>query len=160
MVIVVPDSGRGYLSKIFNDDWVFQHGFEDPQGTGPRVGDLLEHGMIMVEPGESLRVAAKAMYASGLTHLPVSSAQAPVRLAEIVGTLTEESLARRAIHGRIGDDDVVADHMGPPLPIVGRGQYVRDVIDTIPPGGAALVLDRGLPCGVIGWRELAAIVSA
>jgi cystathionine beta-synthase len=160
MVIVVPDSGRGYLSKIFNDDWVFQHGFEDPQGTGPRVGDLLEHGLIVVDPAESLRVAAKAMHASGLTHLPVSSARAPVRLAEILGTLTEESLARRAIHGRIGDDDAVADHMGPPLPIVGRGQYVRDIIDTIRPGGAALVLDQGLPCGVIGWREIAAVVSA
>ncbi len=160
MVIVVPDSGRGYLSKIFNDDWVFQHGFADPQGTGPRVGDLLEHGLIVVDPRESLQVAAKAMHASGLTHLPVSPAQAPVRLAEIVGTLTEESLARKAIQGRIAEGDEVAAHMGPPLPIVGHGQYVRDIIDAIKPGGAALVLHQGMPCGVIGWREIAAIVSA
>ncbi len=160
IVVIVPDSGRGYLSKIFNDDWVQRHGFEDPQGAGARVGDLLEHSLIVVDPQESLLVAAKAMHASALTHLPVSAASAPVRLAEIVGTLTEENLARRAIHGRIGAGDTVADHMGPPLPIVGRGQYVRDIVDTIRPGGAALVLEKGLPCGVIGWREIAALVSA
>ncbi|WP_372343840.1 hypothetical protein [Streptomyces sp. KL116D] len=42
VVVLLPDSGRGYLSKIFNDEWMADYGFLDDSGPSARVGDVLK----------------------------------------------------------------------------------------------------------------------
>jgi cystathionine beta-synthase len=167
VVVVIPDSGRGYLSKIFNDDWVYRYGFERQPGDGPRVGDLFTRGaaaeealrLPVTDPQESIEGAVKLMRATGTGHLPVSAAPPPVRLAEIVGTVAEPVLAERAARGQVGAADSVEAHMSAPLPVVGWGQLAAEAVETIVPAGAALVVDGGLPCGVVSAPDVVSLLD-
>jgi cystathionine beta-synthase len=162
VVVMIPDSGRGYLTKIFNDEWLQRGGFEVQQGAGPRVGDLLcgggnADGLVLVDPQESVAGAVKLMHGAGVRHLAVSAAHPPVRLAEIVGTVAEETLAGQIAHGQVQAGDAVKEHMSAPMPTVGHGQLIADVIGTITDTGAALVLDGGMPCGVISTYDVVSL---
>jgi cystathionine beta-synthase len=148
IVVIIPDTGRGYLSKIFDDGWVQRCGFEDEPGDGVRIGDLIAPELPVAAPGESVEVAAKLMHATGSGHLPVSSAPPPVRLAEIVGSVNASAL------GRACPEDTVADHMTDPLPTVGWGQLAAGAAPDIAHAGAAVVLDGGLPRGLVGAHDV------
>jgi cystathionine beta-synthase len=161
IVVLIPDSGRGYLSKIFNDEWVQRFGFETQPGTGPWVGELLGPGdrpFTMVDPRESVAGAVKVMRATGSGYLPVTSAPAPVRLAEIVGTVTAAGLAAGLAADHIRSTDPVSEHMSAPLPTVGRGQLLGDAMTVITHAGAALVLDGGLPCAVLAASDVVSLL--
>ncbi|MFL6139523.1 MAG: pyridoxal-phosphate dependent enzyme [Frankiaceae bacterium] len=164
VVVLVPDNGRGYLSKTFNDEWLQRFGFEAAPGSGLRVGDLLtaggeERGLSVVDPAESIAGAVKAMRAAGQSHLPVCAATAPVRLAEIVGTIAERDIAHRLVRGRIRPTDPVRDHMSAPLPPVGCGQLLADVVGTITDAGAALAVDGGLPRAVVTPHDVVSLLD-
>ncbi|MFD5562319.1 cystathionine beta-synthase [Kitasatospora griseola] len=164
VVVLVPDSGRGYLSKIFNDEWTERFGFTDAAGEGLRVGELLSRPghsrpLVFVDPRERVASAAKLMREQGLAHLLVASAQAPVRLPEILGALTESDLAAGVAQGLIGPDDEVGLRMSAPLPPVGVGQRLSDVIGVLRDSGAAVVVDAGLPRAVITVNDLLALLA-
>jgi cystathionine beta-synthase len=161
VVVLIPDSGRGYLSKMFDEDWVRRFGFATRLGSELLVGELLpqegEPSLPVVDPGDSIAGALKLMRATGVTHLAVTAASAPVRLAEIVGTVSETALAERVGHGRVSLTDSVAEYMSAVLPTVGCGQSVTEVAGIVVDAGAALVLDGGLPSGIVTPHD---IVSA
>jgi cystathionine beta-synthase len=155
VVVLLPDSGRGYLSKIFNDDWLRRFGFADRTDDGPLVGDVVAGADLpVVAPDRTVAGALAILRATGARYLPVAAAPSPVRLAEIVGTVAEPALAALADGGRGADP--VAAHLAPALPPVGRGQSLAEVVDTLTGTGAALVLDGGLPTAVITATELMA----
>jgi cystathionine beta-synthase len=164
IVVIIPDSGRGYLSKIFDDDWVRRLGFETQPGAGARIGDLLTRGgavpeLPVVDPQESVEGALKLMRALGTGHLPVSAAPPPVRLAEIVGSVTESGLAAEVARGDVRPSDAVAEHMSEPLPTVGWGQLAADTVGTIGHAGAAVVLDGGLPRGLVDVKDVLSLLE-
>lgn len=45
VVVILPDSGRQYLSKYFNDEWMLRQGFLDGDPTAPRVGDAVPQAL-------------------------------------------------------------------------------------------------------------------
>ncbi|WP_117208711.1 pyridoxal-phosphate dependent enzyme [Allorhizocola rhizosphaerae] len=137
IVVIIPDSGRGYLSKIFNDEWLFQFGFEQPDGDGLRAGHAISP-LIVVDPAESVAVARKLMRANGLSCLPVSPAPPPVRFAEIIGSFRGDAAP---------PDDAVGRHLDPPLPAAGYGQF----LDGVP--ATAVVLKEGIPIGLVERRH-------
>jgi cystathionine beta-synthase len=151
------------VSKIFDDGWARRFGFASGSGE-PVVGDVLGgHGwdgeLPVVDPADSIGAALKLMRATGSTHLAVSSAPPPVRFAEIVGTVAETTLTERVAQGQVRLTDSIATHMSAVLPTVGRGQSVAETARTVAGAGAALVLDGGLPCGIVTPRDIVAALE-
>ncbi|MBQ0968656.1 cystathionine beta-synthase [Streptomyces sp. RK23] len=164
VVVLIPDSGRGYLSKIFSAEWTQRFGFTDQPGSGIRVGALLErrghgHPLMFVDPAESVAGAVKLMRERGVAHLLVADANPPVRLPEIRGVLTGSGLARGLAQGRLGPGDKVAAHMSPPLPVVGVGQLLADVMDTLDRDGAVVAVAGGLPEALITTSDVLALLA-
>ncbi|GAA2952956.1 cystathionine beta-synthase [Kitasatospora cinereorecta] len=166
VVVLVPDSGRGYLSKIFDDAWTERFGFADQPGEGARVSDLLDRQsprreLVFVGPHESVTAAVKLMRERNLTHLLVASAPPPVRLPEIQGVLTPAALARSLARGAVGPDDQVADHMEPPPPPAGTGRLAADVLATLADAGAtaAVAVAGGLPVGLVTEADVLALLG-
>ena len=93
VVALLPDSGRGYLSRVFNDDWMASYGFL--QSAGSTVGDVLAARgaelppLVYVHPDDLARDAVLAMRKHGLSQLPVAKGEMPLAAAEVVGAVDE-----------------------------------------------------------------------
>ena len=100
VVVLLPDSGRSYLSKIFDDEWMFDMGFLRAEGTV--VGDVLAAkggdlpDLVLIEPDESARTAITLMHDTGVSQLVVSvTKELPLAAKEVVGTVRELELMDR-----------------------------------------------------------------
>jgi len=153
VVLLVPDSGRGYLSRVYSDEWMSDHGFV--RTTGHTVSEALERksdalrGLIHVHPTEQVRQAIAVMQEFGVSQLAVIKAEPPLSAAEVVGAVYERELMQRAVADPGLLDKTVEDVMGPPLPTVGAGEPMDVVVQRLEDAPAVLVLDRGHPVGVI-----------
>ena len=169
IVVVIPDSGRGYLSKVYDDSWMADHGFLRAGGIGgDTVGELLAakgHGpdalppLIHVHPDETVRSAIAVLREYGVSQLPVVKAEPPLALAEVVGTVTDRELLGRLVSEPGALDVAVEKVMGPPLPMVGLGEPVDVAADRLTDSAAVLVLDAGHPAGIITRSDLLDFLS-
>ncbi|HEU5107721.1 MAG TPA: cystathionine beta-synthase [Micromonosporaceae bacterium] len=162
IVVLLPDGGRGYLSKIFNDEWMAKYGFLHTGASGATVADLLRGKtgptpeLIHVHPTETVREAVDLMREYGVSQLPVLKAEPPVVTGEVAGSLAERDLMDALFSGEAHLHDMVERHMGPPLPVIGGGQPVREAVGLLEKSDAAMVLVDGKPAGVITRQDLLA----
>jgi cystathionine beta-synthase len=162
VVVLLPDGGRGYLSKIFNDEWMARYGFLATGGTGATVADVLSGkpgGMpqlVHVHPTETVREAIDYMREYGVSQLPVLKAEPPVVTGEVAGSLAERDLMDALFSGQAHLHDMVERHMGPPLPVIGGGQPVTEAVALLEKSDAAMVLIDGKPAGVLTRQDLLA----
>ncbi len=162
VVVLLPDGGRGYLSKIFNDEWMARYGFLRPSAEEATVADILagKDGalpvFVHVHPTETVREAIDYMREFGVSQLPVLRAEPPVVTGEIAGSIAERDLLDALFTGQAHLHDIVEKHMGPPLPMVGGGQPVREAVAVLEKSSAAMVLIDGKPAGVITRMDLLA----
>ena len=153
IVVHIPDSGRGYLSKLYNDGWMADYGFL--KSSGLTAGDLLSArdgsipALVHTHPDETVRVAIGILREYGVSQMPVVKHEPPVVIAEVVGAVTERDLLERSFADASLLDRQVGDVMGPPLPTVGSGEPVELVVSRLDASPAVLVLDRGHPIGVV-----------
>ena len=161
VVVLLPDSGRGYLSKVFNDEWLHRYGF----GTRPdglSVGDVLREKsnslptFLHTHPAETVRDAIDILREFGVSQLPVVRAEPPVMVAEIVGSVTERALLDAVFDGSAQLSDRVEKHMGPPLPLVGASELIEVAFEALKQADAFIVLDDGRPVGVLARQDLLA----
>ena len=163
VVVLLPDSGRGYLSKLFNEDWLARMGLRRPTADGVRVQDVLDASgdktaLCCLAPGETLATAAKVMAETGTARLLVAQAAEP-RLAEILGCVTEAGLARALAADAGALDEPVRAHLDPPLPTIGAAEPVGSALSAARAAGAVLVLDGGLPLAVLDPRLVLAYLT-
>ncbi|MFY1697785.1 MULTISPECIES: cystathionine beta-synthase [unclassified Solwaraspora] len=162
VVVLLPDGGRGYLSKIFNDDWMARYGFLDTNGAEPTVGDVLAAKpgglpeLVHVHPTETVRDAVDYLREYGISQLPVLKAEPPVVTGEVAGSIAERDLLDALFSGKAQLHDTIERHMGAPLPMIGGGQPVREAVALLAGTDAALVLVDGKPRGVITRQDLLA----
>ena len=161
VVVLLPDGGRGYLSKIFNDDWMARYGFLDTSGhNGATVGEVLAGKgaglpqLVHVHPTETIRDAIDLMREYGVSQLPVLKAEPPVVTGEIAGSLAEKALMDALFTGGAHLHDTVEKHLGAPLPVIGGGQPVGEAVALLESADAALVLVDGKPAGVLTRQDL------
>ncbi|MFL6054366.1 MAG: cystathionine beta-synthase, partial [Actinoallomurus sp.] len=160
VVVLLPDGGRGYLSKIFNDDWMADYGFLTSQTEEPRIADVLARKgsglpeFVHVHPHESVGTAVSILREYDVSQLPVMKEEPPVMVAEVVGSVGERDLLAALVSGKAGLDDPLADHMAPPLPMVGSGEGVSKAVSVLENAGAAVVLVDGKPAGLITRQDL------
>ena len=130
MVVLLPDGGRGYLSKIFNDRWMASYGFLRADGPAT-VGDVLRGKtgqlptLVHTHPSETVRDAIEILREYGVSQMPVVNAEPPVMVGEVAGSVSERDLLDAVFSGRAELADPVERHMAPPLPLVGAGEPVE-----------------------------------
>ncbi|MFI7071331.1 cystathionine beta-synthase [Micromonospora sediminicola] len=166
VVVLLPDGGRGYLSKIFNDGWMARYGFLDDSGTEPTVADALAGKpgglpeLVHVHPTETVRDAIDYMREYGVSQLPVLKAEPPVVTGEVAGSIAERDLLDALFTGQAHLHDTIERHMGEPLPMIGGGQPVSEAVGLLEKADAALVLVDGKPKGVLTRQDLLAHLGA
>jgi cystathionine beta-synthase len=165
IVVLLPDGGRGYLSKIFNDEWMADYGFLTAETAEPRIGDVLERKQgslptfVHAHPTDTVRTVIGALREFDVSQLPVLSAEPPVMAAEVVGSIVEHDLLEALVAGKAQPDDQVAALMSPPLPVVGSGEPISVAAKALQRSGAAVVLVDGKPAGVITRQDVLTFFS-
>ncbi len=165
VVVLLPDSGKGYLSKIFNDDWMADYGFLAADDGQKTVGDVMVRKtgsvpeFVHTHPTETVREAIDILREYGVSQMPVVRAEPPVMTAEIVGAVHDRDLLDALFNGRAELADSLAQHMGPPLPMVGAGEPVAAAMVALEKADAAVVIDDGRPTGVITRQDVLAFLT-
>ncbi len=163
IVVLVPDSGRGYLSKLFDDQWLADHGFV--QGRGSTVASLLAAkgetmpALVHVHPDETVRAAISVLKEYGISQMPVVKAEPPLALAEVVGTVSDRLLLDLALHVPGAVERPVASVMEPALPMVGTGETLDNAAARLQDRAAVLVLDGGHPVGILTRSDLLSFLA-
>ncbi|RNL82816.1 cystathionine beta-synthase [Halostreptopolyspora alba] len=165
IVVLLPDGGRGYLTKIFNDEWMADYGFlttETEEATAGQVltakgGEMPE--LVHSHPQETVGTAVAIMREYGVSQLPVIKEEPPVMAAEVVGSIAERDMLDALFNGRVQLTDPVESHMGAPLPVVGSGEPVSRCVQLLEGSGALVVLGDGKPTGVLTRQDLLAYLT-
>jgi cystathionine beta-synthase len=162
VVVLLPDGGRGYLSKIFNDRWMARYGFLHAAEGEPTVATMLAKKdgsmppLVHVHPMETVRDAIDYMREYGVSQLPVLKAEPPVVTGEVAGSIAEKALMDALFSGQAHLHDTIERHMGEPLPMIGGGQPVSEAVALLENADAAMVLIDGKPAGVLTRQDLLA----
>jgi len=161
---LIPDSGRGYLSKVYDDNWLLEHGFLERATTQPTIEEVLafKQGgevrlpeLVLIESHEKVGQAIELMQRYGISQIPVVRHAPAESLADIVGSIRERGLLERVFLNEGAMTEDVAGAMEPPLPAV----EIRDTVDTVfadlSSGSPAVVVAReGRPAGVLTRADL------
>jgi cystathionine beta-synthase len=161
LLVVLPDGGRAYLSKIFNDAWMDQYGFLEKAGDSRTVGDVLraKHGageipsLVSVETHQKVKDAIALLHEHRVSQLPVVSASDP---ATMVGSIGERGLLKHAIGNPTLLNEEIVGVMEPPFPAVADSDPVRDAVDLLSREDrqALLVTHEGRPAGIVTRADL------
>jgi cystathionine beta-synthase len=159
VVVLLPDSGRGYLSKIFDDAWMSSYGFMHEDG-GRTVGEVLKGkdgdmpSLVHTHPTETVRDAIEILREYGVSQMPVVTSEPPVVLGEVAGSVSERDLLAAIFAGTAHLADLVGKHMSPALPLVGEGEPVSMARHMLETEDAILVISGGKPIGVLTRADL------
>ena len=169
IVVLLPDGGRGYLSKIFNDAWMSSYGFLrtplDGTRPEPTVGDVLRGksgalpDLVHTHPSETVRDAIGILREYGVSQMPVVGAEPPVMAGEVAGSVSERELLSAVFEGRAQLADAVALHMSPPLPLIGAGEQASVAAKALRDVDAVMVVEEGKPAGVITRHDILGYLS-
>ncbi|GHG57922.1 putative cystathionine beta-synthase [Flavimobilis marinus] len=159
IVVLLPDSGRGYMSKIFNDAWMRSYGFLDA-GEGVTAGEILRGksgampDLVHTHPAETVRDAIEILREFGVSQMPVVQAEPPVVIGEVAGSVSERDLLDAVFSGAAQLSDPVSAHLGRRLPQIGSGEPLERVRKALQDDDALLVVDDGKPVGVLTRHDL------
>jgi cystathionine beta-synthase len=159
VVVLLPDGGRGYLSKIFSDTWMADYGFLERDG-GTSVLDVLQEKsgdtppLVHGHPNETIREAIDILREFGVSQMPVVRAEPPITAGEVVGSVSEKALLDALFTGRASLADALEPHMDAALPIIGSGESVTAAVAALGEADALLVHVDGKPAGVITRQDL------
>ncbi len=165
MVILLPDGGRGYLGKVFSDKWMRSYGFlpaEQDRSVADLVGtkdpDLA--GLVHVHPTDTVRHTIDKMREFDISQMPVLTAEPPVVMGEVVGSIDERTLIDAVFSGRAQLTDALEEFVGPPLGLIGMQDSIAAVRDRLATSDALLVTSDGKPAAVVTRHDLLAFLSA
>ena len=163
VVVLNPDSGRGYLSRVFDDDWMANYGFL--RQCDQCVGAVLDTrgstpALLYVNPTDTVRAAVDIMRANNISQLPVCKNTPPFAAAEVAGAVDELELME-AVHRDPSVMGMAVEHvMGPKLPTIGVGQAVSLAVSMLDRSPALLTLSGGRPLSVLTRTDLLTYFSA
>ncbi|MBV8786503.1 MAG: cystathionine beta-synthase [Mycobacterium sp.] len=169
IVVLLPDGGRGYMAKIFNDAWMSSYGFLRSRLDGSTeqatVGDVLRRksgelpDLVHTHPSETVRDAIGILREYGVSQMPVVGAEPPVMAGEVAGSVSERELLSAVFEGRAKLADAVSEHMSPPLRMIGAGEVVSAAGKALRDWDALMVVEEGKPVGVITRYDLLGFLS-
>ncbi|MBI2763593.1 MAG: cystathionine beta-synthase [Chloroflexi bacterium] len=163
MVVILPDGGRSYLSKLYNDEWMRANGLLATTGATTRVGDLLvaRHpgagipDLVLARTTEPAGIAIDRLQQFGISQMPVSQDPEGEALGGIVGAVSEKGLLDRAYRDPSVMERTIGEVMDPPLPTIGVGATLDDAFKLLASGASAvLAVSDGRPAGVLTKLDL------
>jgi cystathionine beta-synthase len=164
LVTLIPDSGRGYLSKLYDDNWLMEHGFLEREAPAPTIEEVLafkrEAGpelpeLVTVESHQRIGEAIDLMQRYSISQIPVVRHDGAASLADVVGSIRERGLLDRVFRNQEALEEEVAAAMEPPLPAVEIDESVDTVFADLSAGNPAVVVARrGRPVGVLTRADL------
>jgi cystathionine beta-synthase len=164
LATLIPDSGRGYLSKVYDDNWLAEHGVLERRAPVPTIEEVLAYKraeeselpeLVLIEAHEKVGQAIELMQRYGISQLPVVRHEPVHGLADVIGSIRERGLLERVFRNREALHDDVAAAMDPPLPAVDIGESVDQVFaDLSGESPAVVVAHAGNPIGVLTRSDL------
>jgi len=159
VVVILPDGGRSYLSKIYNDAWMRQYGFLD-RDEALSVGDVLRRKhdegeippLLTVETHAKVRDAVALLHEHRVSQLPVVSTQDP---QTVVGSVSERGLLRHAMDDPALLGAEIVEVMEPPFPAVSASDGVREAVELLADKREALLVNMdGRAAGIVTRADL------
>ena len=166
VVVLLPDSGRGYMGKIFNDGWMKSYGFLPGNEQEASVRDVLATksgalpDLVHTHPGETVLDAIGILNEYGVSYLPVLSQEPPVVLGEVLGSVDERSLTEKLFRGEAKPTDPVSAHLGEKLPLIGAAESIAAARERLQENDALMVTQDGAPVGILTRHDLLSYLSA
>jgi cystathionine beta-synthase len=161
---MLPDSGRSYLSKIFDDNWMLEHGFLERGVPAPTVSELLRSkgieeraipALVTISAHQKVGEAIDAMQRYSISQLPVVRDGLVESLADVIGSLQDRDLLDRVFKNADALYEDVATAMQPPLEAVDAGASVEAIFAALTGrSNAVLVAREGRPVGVVTRSDL------
>jgi len=150
IVVLLPDTGRNYISKIFSDEWMQQNGFWQDRVTRPvKIAEVLNQkkvlpSLISVQPQDKLRAAIQLFQQHNISQLPVIENQ------RVVGSLNEASIMKTLHDGVDLNNQEIRAVMGKPLPVLDENKDIAEAYRLLLGGSPAIVVLRAdAPVGLI-----------
>jgi cystathionine beta-synthase len=160
VLTLIPDSGRSYMSKFYDDNWMLEHGFVERHAPAPTVGEVLlgkhaDEPLITIGSHQKVGEAIDVMQRYSISQLPVVRNGELDSLADVVGALQDRDLLERVFRNPDALHEDVAAAMQPPLAAVDASQSLDEVFETLTSRGNAVVVARaGKPVGVLTRSDL------
>ncbi len=149
IVVLLPDTGRNYINKIYSDKWMQENGFwEGKMQESIKIKDLLVEkniftSIIYVSPQEKLYQALRLMQEYEISQLPV------IDIAQnVVGSINEATLMQLSHDGIDFRQQTISAVMGKPLPVLDEDTDVSEAYRILLSGASAIVVKR--PEGLTG----------
>jgi cystathionine beta-synthase len=164
VVTLIPDTGRAYLSKFYDDNYMIDLGFLERKGTMPTVEEVLRFkrseepklpALVTIESHQKVGEAIDLMQQYSISQLPVVRNQPVETLADVIGSLQERGLLDRVFRNPDSLNEDVASAMDPPLAAVDATESVDQVFADLTGGSAAVVVaTAGRPTGMLTRADL------
>ena len=164
MIVILPDSGKSYLSKLYDEAWMRENGFLDRPGTQARIGEVLAEkrrlsptmpDLVAVPSNEKVGRAIDILAEFGISQIPVARSDKPEDIGEIVGSIQDRTLLERVLRDRDALVRDVAAVMDAPLPVVQTSAGVEEMFSDLARGAEAIVVAEGSkPVGVLSRADL------
>jgi cystathionine beta-synthase len=169
VLMMFPDSGRSYLSKFYDDNWMIQYGFLVRTTPPPAIEEVLRFrrvghevpDLVTIGSHEKVGAAIDVMQRYGISQLPVVRSEPVDSLADVVGSLQERELLERVFRNADALNEEVAVAMQPPLRAVDADASVNEVYEGLSGGsGAVVVASGGRPTGILTRSDLLEFLAA
>jgi cystathionine beta-synthase len=162
VVVLLPDSGRSYLSKLYNDEWMRNNGLMATTGASTRIDALLagrhpdrdRPPVVVARTTERVGDAIETLQAFGISQLPVSQEPEGDDVAGLVGSISEKGLLDRAFRDPSVVDRTVGEVMDAPLPLVEASADLDQAFALLSGASALVVVRDGRPVGIATKLDL------
>ncbi|MFL5983054.1 MAG: cystathionine beta-synthase [Gaiellaceae bacterium] len=164
ILTMMPDSGRSYLSKFYDDNWMLEHGFVERRVPPPTVLELLRSkraeetevpALVTIAAHQKVGEAIDVMQRYSISQLPVVRDGSVSSLADVIGSLQDRDLLDRVFKNPDALHEDVASAMQPPLAAVDARQTLDEVFATLTGRtNAVVVASDGKPVGVLTRSDL------
>ena len=164
VVVILPDSGKSYLSKLYDESWMRENGFLERPGTQARIGEVLAEkrrgsssmpDLVAVPSNEKVGRAIDLLGEFGISQVPVARTDKPEDISEIVGSIQDRTLLEKVLRDKDALVREVAAVMDAPLPVVQTSAGVEEMFSDLSRGAEAIVVAEGSkPVGVLSRADL------
>jgi cystathionine beta-synthase len=165
MVVLLADSGRSYLSKIYNDEWMRQNGYLARYPVHATVLDVVKDragtpGLIVVSKDQSVRSAIETMQRYGISQIPVVADGEARRIVDVIGSVQERTMLDRLFREPSLVEEKVERVMEAPFPVVQANEDVERLYAELSAGAPALLAAADeRPVSVITKSDLLEFVA-
>ena len=154
VVVILPDTGRNYLNKIYSDEWMMQHGFLESREERIAVSDILKRKsrglekLITLSPGDTVETAVSLMKKHGISQIPV------VKDGVQVGSIRDVALMGGLTNKKFFHDQRIEDVMEEPLQSIGIQHSIMRPVSFLKEKNAFVVTDAGKIVDIIATIDV------